>query len=82
MNSARPTKKATPTSKNEGDQPIVEATAKLLTNDKFGAAKSVICQRFLRGSLSPADDGGLFTCRNQANNLMETKCADSSLHRT
>ena len=36
MNSASPTKKATPTSKKEGDQPIVEAAAKLLANDNSG----------------------------------------------
>jgi hypothetical protein len=33
MNSARPTKKAIPTSKMDGDQPIVEIAAKQLMND-------------------------------------------------
>lgn len=32
MNSAKPTKKATPTSNREGDKPIVKAAAKLLVN--------------------------------------------------
>jgi methylphosphotriester-DNA--protein-cysteine methyltransferase len=45
MNSARPTKKATPTSKKEGDQPIVEAAAKLLANDNSGGWMRLICRQ-------------------------------------
>jgi hypothetical protein len=50
MNSASPTKKATPTSKKEGDQPIVEAAAKLLANDNSGGWMRSICRQFLCGS--------------------------------
>jgi hypothetical protein len=44
MNRAKPTKKATPTSKQEGDKPIVEAVRVLVNGN---ADASAICRRFL-----------------------------------
>jgi hypothetical protein len=46
MNRAKPTKKATPTSKREGDKPIVEPL-RVLVNGNSDAQRSAICRQFV-----------------------------------
>jgi hypothetical protein len=46
MNSAKPTKKATPTSKREGDKRTVKAGAKLRVNGNSDSRRSAFCRHF------------------------------------